>query len=47
MAAVAAALTFAVCSALELPPVAGVAFALFVLLAAVPVLGDRFGIRDI
>lgn len=45
--AVLAALTFAVCMALNLPAAVGVVFALVVLVASVPVVGDRFGIRDL
>jgi hypothetical protein len=47
IAAVLAALTFAVCTALELPAGVGVVFALVVLAAALPTLGARFGIRDL
>jgi hypothetical protein len=46
MAAVLAALTFAVCTALGLPAGVGVIFAVVVLLASLPALGDRFGLRD-
>lgn len=47
VAAVLAALTFAVCTALGLPVVVGIVFALVVLVAAVPALGRRFGLRDL
>ena len=47
MAAVLAALTFALCSALGLPVVVGIVFAVIVLVASVPTLGTRFGIRDL
>lgn len=47
IAAVLAALTFALCSALGLPAVVGIAFALVVLAASVPMLGSRFGMRDL
>jgi hypothetical protein len=47
MAAVLAALTFAVCAALGLPVVVGVVFAVVVLAASVPTVGSRFGIRDL
>ena len=46
IAAVLAALTFAVCTALELPAEAGVIGAIVVLIAALPTLGARFGLRD-
>ena len=46
VAAVLAALTFAVCTALGLPIVVGIVFALIVLVASVPALGSRFGFRD-
>jgi hypothetical protein len=46
MAAVLAALTFAVCTALGLPVVLGIVFALVVLVGSVPALGERFGMRD-
>ena len=42
-----AALTFAVCTALGLPIVVGIAFAVIVLVASVPALGGRFGFRDL
>jgi hypothetical protein len=47
VAAVLAALTFAVCAALELPPVIGVVGAVVVLGASLPTLGTRFGVRDL
>jgi hypothetical protein len=47
IAAVLAALTFAVCTALGLPPELGILFAVIVLIASVPVVGDRFGTRDL
>jgi hypothetical protein len=47
IAAVLAALTFAVCTALGLPVVVGIVFALVVLVASVPTLGARFGMRDL
>src|SRR3954463_10322333 len=47
MAAVLAALTFALCTALGLPAVVGIVFALVVLVASVPTVGSRFGIRDL
>ena len=46
LAAVLAALTFAVCMALGLPPLVGIIGAIVVLGAAVPALAGRFGIRD-
>ena len=46
VAAVLAALTFAVCTALGIPIVVGIVFALIVLVASVPALGSRFGFRD-
>jgi hypothetical protein len=46
IAAVLAALTFAVCTALGLPVVVGVVGAVIVLVAALPTLGARFGLRD-
>jgi hypothetical protein len=47
IAAVLAALTFAICTALGLPVVVGIVFALIVLIGSVPAMGDRFGIRDL
>jgi hypothetical protein len=46
IAAVLAALTFAVCTALGLPALLGIVFALVVLVASLPTLGTRFGMRD-
>jgi hypothetical protein len=46
IAAVLAALTFAVCSAVGLPAPVGIIFALVVLGASLPTLGMRFGIRN-
>ena len=45
--AVLAALTFAVCSALGLPVVVGIVFAIVVLIASLPTIGARFGMRDL
>jgi hypothetical protein len=47
IAAVLAALTFAVCTALGMPPGIGILCAVIVLVASVPMIGDRFGIRDL
>lgn len=47
MAALLAALTFAICTALSLPVAVGVAFALVVLVCSLPALGSRFGIRNL
>jgi hypothetical protein len=47
VAAVLAALTFAVSTALGLPVVVGIVSALIVLVATVPALGGRFGYRDL
>jgi hypothetical protein len=47
VAAVLAALTFAVCAALGLPVAVGIICALIVLVASVPALGSRFGFRDL
>ena len=47
VAVVLAALTFAVCMALGLPPVVGIIGAVVVLIAALPTIGSRFGFRDI
>ena len=47
IAAVLAALTFALCMALGLPAVVGVVFAVAVLFASVPALGSRFGLRNL
>jgi hypothetical protein len=46
IAAVLAALTFAVCIAVGLPALLGIVFALVVLVASLPTLGTRFGMRD-
>jgi len=47
IAAVLAALTFAICEALGLPVAIGIVFAVVVLLAAVPAFASRSGIRDL
>lgn len=47
IAAVLAALTFALCSALGLPALVGIVFAVAVLAASLPTLGNRFGMRDL
>jgi hypothetical protein len=47
IAAVLAALTFAVCIELGLPAAVGIVFALIVLVTALPTLGARFGARDL
>lgn len=47
IAAVVAALTFAICEALGLPAGVGVVFAVVVLIGSVPVLGTRFRFRDL
>jgi hypothetical protein len=47
IAAVLAALTFAVCTALELSAGVGIVFALVVLVASLPTLAARFGMRDL
>jgi hypothetical protein len=46
IAAVLAALTFAVCTAVGLPALVGIVFSLVVLVGCVPALGTRFRIRD-
>ena len=46
VAAVLAALTFAICMALELPVAVGIVLALIVLGGSIPALGSRFGWRD-
>ena len=46
VAAVLAALTFAIATALDLPLAVGVVLALVVLAASVPTLGMRFGLRN-
>jgi hypothetical protein len=45
LAAVLAALTFAVCMAVDLTPVVGVVCAVLVLAASLPTIGERFGPR--
>jgi hypothetical protein len=47
VAAVLAALTFAVCAALDLPIAVGIVAALIVLFASVPALDGRFGFRHL
>ncbi|MEA2424856.1 MAG: hypothetical protein QOH13_1266 [Thermoleophilaceae bacterium] len=47
IAAVLAALTFAVCMALGLPSALGILFAVIVLVGSVPTVGNRFGVRDL
>lgn len=47
IAAVLAALTFALCTALGLPAAFGILAAVVVLVAAVPTVGNRFGVRDL
>jgi hypothetical protein len=47
IAAVLAALTFAVSTALDLPTVMGIVFAIIVLIASLPTVGARFGFRDL
>ena len=47
IAAVSAALTFAVCEALGVPAAIGIVFALIVLFGSVPAFGNRFGIRNL
>ena len=47
VAAVLAALTFAVCTALGLPVAVGIVCSVVVLFASVPALGGRYGLRDI
>jgi len=47
IAAVLAALTFAICSSLGLPVAVGIIFALIVLAASLPTVGARFGTRDL
>ena len=46
VAAVLAALTFAICTALGLPVAVGIVFAIIVLAASIPMVGGRFGMRD-
>ena len=45
--AVLAALTFAVCTALGLSAAVSIVFALVVLVASLPTIGARFGMRDL
>jgi hypothetical protein len=45
--AVSAALTFAICTALDVPLALGILCAVIVLVASVPMIGDRFGLRDL
>jgi hypothetical protein len=47
IAAVLAALTFAVCTALDLSPAVSIVFALIVLVASLPTIGARFGVRNL
>jgi uncharacterized membrane protein YgaE (UPF0421/DUF939 family) len=47
MAALVAALTFAVCTALGVPSVVGILFAVVVLFGSLPTLVRRFGMRDL
>jgi hypothetical protein len=47
LGAVLAALTFAVCSALDMPVAVGIVFAVIVLIASIQTLGARFGFRDL
>lgn len=47
VAAVLAALTFAICTALGLPVVVGIVFAIAVLVGSVPALRGRYGLRDL
>jgi hypothetical protein len=47
IAAALATLTFAICTALELPVVVGVVSAIVVLIASLPTLGARYGFRDL
>ncbi|HEX4718320.1 MAG TPA: hypothetical protein VH300_07315 [Thermoleophilaceae bacterium] len=47
IAAVLAALTFAICTALGLSAGVSIVFALIVLAASVPTIGARFGMRDL
>ena len=47
VAAVLAALTFAICTALGLPVVVGIICALIVLVVSVPAVGGRFGARNL
>ena len=47
MAVVVSALTFAVCTALGLPLVLGILFAVAVLFGSLPTIVRRFGMRDL
>src|SRR3954452_17246209 len=47
IAAVLAALTFAVCTALGLPAAVGILFSVVVLVGSVPTVGNRFGASDL
>jgi 4-hydroxybenzoate polyprenyltransferase len=47
IAAVLAALTFAVCTALGLPAAVGILCSVFVLVASVPTVGNRFGASNL
>ena len=47
IAAALATLTFAICSALDLPVVMGVVFAVIVLIGSLSTLGARYGVRDL
>lgn len=47
IAAVLAALTFALCTALDLPAAVGAFCAVIVLIGSVPTVGARFGVRDL
>lgn len=47
VAAVLAALTFAVCTALGLPSAVGIVFAVIAFGASLPTIGARFGLRDL
>lgn len=47
MAAIIAALTFAVCTALDLPSVVGILSAVAVLFGSLPTIVRRFGMRDL
>jgi hypothetical protein len=46
VAAVLAALTFVVCTALGLPAVVGIIFAIIAFAASLPMIGARFDMRD-
>ena len=47
LVAVLAALTFAICTALGLSAAVSIVFALIVLIASLPTIGARFGVRDL